>query len=202
MNYEYCDGYTYTIKKGDTLYEISRSHKVPLSLLLRSNPFVDVFNLQVGDTLCIPTRQAPPKPCEMWGDCEDSDGRPEMPGRPGMPGKPERPNVPGMPENSGRPGASGMPENTERSGASGMPENTGRSDMSDGTGTSGTSGMLQPSETRDEDEDWERYVVRPGDTMHKVLGGRMEHLRHFGEKNGWDHVYLLPGVAHYVPRRY
>ena len=152
MNYEYCDGYTYTIKKGDTLYEISRSHKVPLSLLLRSNPFVDVFNLQVGDTLCIPTRQAPPKPCEMWGDCEDSDGRPEMPGRPGMPGKPERPNVPGMQENSGRPGASGMTENSGRPGTSGTQENTGmsdmsgtpgRSEMSGGTGTSGTSGMLQ-----------------------------------------------------------
>ncbi len=58
MNYEYCDGMTYTIKKGDSLYEISRRHNVALGLLLRANPFVDVFNLQVGDTICIPGKQA------------------------------------------------------------------------------------------------------------------------------------------------
>lgn len=57
MNYEYCDGVTHTIKKGDTLYEISRKHNVPLALLLRANPYVDVFNLQVGDTICIPASQ-------------------------------------------------------------------------------------------------------------------------------------------------
>mgnify|MGYP001138602675 CR=1 FL=1 len=163
MNYEYCDGYTYTIKKGDTLYEISRSHKVPLSLLLRSNPFVDVFNLQVGDTLCIPARQTPSKPCEVWGDCEDSTERPEVPGQP------NRPEMPGMPNRPGRP---------------------------DGSGTSGT---LQPSETPDTDVEWERYVVRPGDTMAKVLGGDMSQLEAFGQRNGWDHVYLLPGVAYFVP---
>lgn len=55
MNYEYCDGVTHTIKKGDTLYEISRKYNVALALLLRANPYVDVFNLQVGDTICIPT---------------------------------------------------------------------------------------------------------------------------------------------------
>lgn len=54
MNYEFCDGVTHTIKKGDTLYEISRKYKVPLALLLRANPYVDVFNLQVGDTICVP----------------------------------------------------------------------------------------------------------------------------------------------------
>ena len=54
MNYEYCDGVTHTIKKGDTLYEISRKYHVALGMLLRANPYVDVFNLQPGDTICIP----------------------------------------------------------------------------------------------------------------------------------------------------
>lgn len=57
MNYEYCDGITHTIKKGDTLYEISRKHNVPLAMLLRANPYVDVFNLQVGDTICVPKKE-------------------------------------------------------------------------------------------------------------------------------------------------
>jgi LysM repeat protein len=62
MNYEFCDGITHTIKKGDTLYEISRQHNVPLALILRANPYVDVFNLQVGETLCIPTDKGQTKP--------------------------------------------------------------------------------------------------------------------------------------------
>lgn len=74
MNYEYCAGVTYTIKNGDTLYEISRRHGVPLALLLRANPYVDVFSLQAGDTICIPqkTEEELPYPMEspMQGSAE------------------------------------------------------------------------------------------------------------------------------------
>lgn len=44
----------YVIKQGDTLYSISRENNVPLPLILRLNPFVDIYNLQVGDEICIP----------------------------------------------------------------------------------------------------------------------------------------------------
>ena len=54
MNYEYCGGIVHEIRQGDTLYQLSREYSVPLALLLRANPYVDVYNLQVGDTLCIP----------------------------------------------------------------------------------------------------------------------------------------------------
>lgn len=67
MNYEYCDGITYTIKKGDTLYEISRKHNVALALLLRANPYIDVFNLQIGDTICIPTAPQMSPSVDMGG---------------------------------------------------------------------------------------------------------------------------------------
>ena len=63
MNYEFCDGVTHTIKKGDTLYEISRKYRVPLALLLRANPYVDVFNLQVGETICVPANQGQTAQC-------------------------------------------------------------------------------------------------------------------------------------------
>lgn len=49
-----CNGTKYVIKKGDTLYSISRRYNVPLALVLRANPYVDVYNLQVGDEVCIP----------------------------------------------------------------------------------------------------------------------------------------------------
>lgn len=58
VNYDYCNGYTHTIKQGDTLYALSRSYQVPLALLLRANPYVDVYNLQPGDTVCIPMKKA------------------------------------------------------------------------------------------------------------------------------------------------
>ena len=60
MNYECHDGVTYTIESGDTLYEVSRKYQVPLSLLLRSNPYIDVFNMQPGDTICVPVKKPMP----------------------------------------------------------------------------------------------------------------------------------------------
>lgn len=66
MNYEYCNGHTHTIKRGDTLYALSRHYRVPLELLLRANPYVDVYNLQPGDTLCIPVKK--PEGCRFCLD--------------------------------------------------------------------------------------------------------------------------------------
>jgi LysM repeat protein len=44
----------YVIKSGDTLYSISRENNVPIALILRANPYADIYNLQVDDELCIP----------------------------------------------------------------------------------------------------------------------------------------------------
>lgn len=54
MNFREYTCNRYIIKQGDTLYSISRENNVPLPLILRLNPFVDIYNLQVGDELCIP----------------------------------------------------------------------------------------------------------------------------------------------------
>lgn len=53
-NFEYCNGIIYTIKKGDTLYGLSGKFRVPLAVILRANPYVDIYNLQIGDQICIP----------------------------------------------------------------------------------------------------------------------------------------------------
>ncbi len=44
----------YVIKKGDTLYSISRKSNVPVSAIINANPFVNVYNLQIGEVLCLP----------------------------------------------------------------------------------------------------------------------------------------------------
>ena len=56
MNYDNCDGMTYTIKQGDTLYGISRKYDVPLAMILHANPYADVYRLNIGDTICIPVK--------------------------------------------------------------------------------------------------------------------------------------------------
>ena len=76
MNYDTCDGMTYTIKQGDTLYGISRKYDVPLAMILHANPYADVYRLNVGDTICIPMKKkCCKKPCSIGnrGISEDND---------------------------------------------------------------------------------------------------------------------------------
>lgn len=54
MNRRYCNGMVHVIQPGETLYQLSRKYRVPLALLLRANPYVDVYNLQAGQEICIP----------------------------------------------------------------------------------------------------------------------------------------------------
>lgn len=54
MNQRYCNGMVHVIKQGDNLYQLSRMYRVPLALILRANPYVDVYNLQPGQEICIP----------------------------------------------------------------------------------------------------------------------------------------------------
>lgn len=49
-----CIGFTHTIKPGDTLYLLGKKYQVKVSALIFANPYVDVYNLQVGDQICIP----------------------------------------------------------------------------------------------------------------------------------------------------
>ncbi len=94
MNYEYCEGRVHVIEEGDTLYQLSRRYNVPLALILRANPISDVYNLQIGDEICIPTMIGnPPERPEIPG----MPDRPERPNRPGMPDRPDRPNNPDRP---------------------------------------------------------------------------------------------------------
>ncbi len=52
--FDTCNGIIYTIKKGDTLYSLSGRFRVPLARILRANPYIDIYNLQVGEQICIP----------------------------------------------------------------------------------------------------------------------------------------------------
>lgn len=49
-----CTGIIHVVKKGDTLYKIGKMHGVSVSALMYANPYVNIYNLQVGDELCVP----------------------------------------------------------------------------------------------------------------------------------------------------
>ena len=49
-----CPGPVYVVKKGDTLYSIAQKYHCRVRELLDRNPFVDIYNLQPGEEICVP----------------------------------------------------------------------------------------------------------------------------------------------------
>lgn len=45
---------THVVKEGDTLYLIAKQHKVTLEALMRANPDIDPYNMQIGMEIRIP----------------------------------------------------------------------------------------------------------------------------------------------------
>ena len=45
------------IEKGDTLYELARKYDVKLFDIMRLNPYLNVYNLQIGDEVLIPAME-------------------------------------------------------------------------------------------------------------------------------------------------
>jgi len=52
-----CEGVRYVIKEGDTLYKISRINKISLGELLDANKNINIYNLRIGDEICIPSQE-------------------------------------------------------------------------------------------------------------------------------------------------
>lgn len=227
MNYEFCEGITHTIKKGDTLYSISRQHNVPIAMIMRANPYVDVYNLQVGETICVPvekdnmgvrnpemtTPRRNVSPDMMSGpgntnmtNMTNAPGTNSMPGMTNASGNnmmSEMPTMPGsnMPGMSNVPGTNNMPEMPA------MPGNNMMPDMTNTPDTHMTSDMSYKSEDEDDDScisqsDMEgklvRYVTQPGDTLQDILDRSGGDERRFWMKNSSDRMYMLPGISYYI----
>ena len=56
-----CRGYIHVVEAGDTLYKLARKYDVKLFDIMRLNPYVNVYNLQIGDEICIPTMASRPE---------------------------------------------------------------------------------------------------------------------------------------------
>ena len=49
-----CGGTVHRVVAGDTMYKIAKHYGVRLIDILKENPYVNVYNLQVGDEICVP----------------------------------------------------------------------------------------------------------------------------------------------------
>lgn len=54
-----CKDQVHVIEPGDTLYSIALKHHTRVRVLLELNPFIDVYNLRIGDELCVPAEKPP-----------------------------------------------------------------------------------------------------------------------------------------------
>ncbi len=50
-----CKGVIHRIVEGDTLYRLSKMYGVRLIDIMKENPYVNIYNLQIGEEICIPT---------------------------------------------------------------------------------------------------------------------------------------------------
>lgn len=219
MNYEYCDGVTHAIKQGETLYSLSRQYKVPLAILLRANPYIDVYNLKIGDTICVPVKRQG----QGNGSCQGMvcGGMAVMPRAggqdedTGMDMEENMPEDAGMDMDMGRsmPEDAGMDMDTGRS----MPEDTGMDmgrempeggmNMRMGRGMYGYGNSMENSnnmmgrnreDTENQDNCWIKYVAQAGDTLQDIYDRSACSKEMFWDKNRADRMYMLPGVAYFI----
>lgn len=57
------NGFFYTIRAGDTLFELSQRFNVSVQAIINANPGIDPNRLQIGQTICIPRPATPMPPC-------------------------------------------------------------------------------------------------------------------------------------------
>ncbi len=213
-----CRGIRYVIRQGDSLYKISRIYRVPLALLLRANPYVDVYNLQVGEEICIPLT---PQPLPRTQAGAEPMNQPErMPGG-SMMGQPERMPGGGMMGQSERMSGGGTMSQSERmpgGGMMGQPERMSGSSQERPSGAAmefpagrmpevmpenrsgrGT-GVVAEASSEEMEEAMMLYVIQAGDTLEGLLERFALSLEDFLRYNQPAALKLAPGSTVEIPQ--
>lgn len=198
MNYEYCDGMTHTVKQGETLYSLSRQYNVPLAIILRANPYIDVYNLQTGDTICIPVKN---QGQQGGGSCINCGGMGVMPGN----GRDDDDDGDDDRDDDDR-------DDDDRDDDDRNDDDRYDNDAGyNRNGYDGGSGMAMPGRIMDtgmysmgnmsgdsQEGCWVKYVAQAGDTLQDILDRSECTTEMFWEKNQADKMYMLPGVAYFI----
>ncbi len=198
MNYEYCDGMTHTVKQGETLYSLSRQYNVPLAIILRANPYSDVYNRQTGDTICIPVKN---QGQQGGGSCINCGGMGVMPGN----GRDDDDDGDDDRDDDDR--DDDDRDDDDRNDDDRYDNDAGYNRNS----YDGGSGMAMPGRIMDtgmysmgnmsgdsQEGCWVKYVAQAGDTLQDILDRSECTTEMFWEKNQADKMYMLPGVAYFI----
>ncbi|NLY46728.1 MAG: LysM peptidoglycan-binding domain-containing protein, partial [Tissierella sp.] len=59
------NSFAYTIKQGDTLWNLARTYNTTVEAIMAINPGIDPNNLQIGQVICIPRGVTPPPTCPV-----------------------------------------------------------------------------------------------------------------------------------------
>ncbi len=219
MNKRYCNGMVHVIKQGETLYQLSRRYRVPLALILRANPYVDVYNLQPGQEICIPVvRPYNGMICmpvqAMPRESEDMQGEPER-----MPADTERSMERNMDRGMDQEMGQGMNQNmnqeefVERNGNPVRMESESRPEDS----RMGIGGFREEScpvcqeeelekldqDDRDDrdDDDVEIYITTGGRSLGDILKEYGVNWEDFIKNNNLDQIVLGDDVVLYLPKK-
>lgn len=222
MNKRYCNGMVHVIKQGETLYQLSRRYRVPLALILRANPYVDVYNLQVGQEICIPVvRPYNGMICmPVQAMPRENEGMQREPER--MPMDTERDMMRNMDrgmDQENRDMGQNMSQNmnqeeiTERNGTSVRMESESRSEdsrMGSRGFREGGCPVCQEEELekldqddRDDrdDDDVEIYITTGGRSLGDILKEYGVNWEEFIKNNNLDQIVLGDDVVLYLPKK-
>ena len=70
-----CVGIVQTVVPTDTLYKISRQYNIELQAILKANPTLDPYNMQIGQKLCIPTAESEIHLPEAGSDISETENQ-------------------------------------------------------------------------------------------------------------------------------
>ncbi len=228
MNKRYCNGMVHVIKQGETLYQLSRRYRVPLALILRANPYVDVYNLQVGQEICIPVVR-PFNGMVCMPIQQRNDGNPRMMDnrQRQMPDGNEQEMAGQMPSEESQAEMEGMPQQMPQQ----MPQGGMNQQMPQQGGMMPQSGMApQPNdmvaqssqpwpeespcpcqsqadvyeqnEDRHEDDEVEVYITSGNRSLGDILKEYDVDLDDFVEKNDLSQISICEDVVLYLPKKH
>ena len=215
MNKRYCNGMVHVIKQGETLYQLSRRYRVPLALILRANPYVDVYNLQVGQEICIPVVR-PFNGMVCMPIQQRNDGNPRMMDnrQRQMPDGNEQEMAGQMPSEESQAEMEGMPQQMPQQGGM-MPQSGMAPQPNDMVAQSSQpwpeespcpcqsqADVYEQNEDRHEDDEVEVYITSGNRSLGDILKEYDVDLDDFVEKNDLSQISICEDVVLYLPKKH
>lgn len=218
MNKRYCNGMVHVIKQGETLYQLSRRYRVPLALILRANPYVDVYNLQVGQEICIPVVR-PFNGMVCMPIQQRNDGNPRMMDnrQQQMPDGNEQEMAGQMPAGEMQVEMEGMPQQMPQQMQQQMPQSGMVPQPSD---MAAQSSQPWPEESscpcqsqadvyeqnedhrQDDDDEVEVYITSGNRSLGDILKEYDVDLDDFAERNDLSQISICEDVVLYLPKKH